>query len=76
MAAVEHEIDEVLGLGSALNGTMIPSDSWPEDLFRWASRRRSRAGLPRPARRDRRTAEAFDPFREAKGVIQVLVTLQ
>ena len=30
MAAVEHEIDEVLGLGSALNGTMIPSDSWPE----------------------------------------------
>lgn len=37
MAAVEHEIDEVLGLGSALNGTTTPSDPWPEDLFRWVS---------------------------------------
>lgn len=34
---VEHEIDEVLGLGSALNGTTTPTDPWPEDLFRWAS---------------------------------------
>lgn len=34
-ATVEHEIDEVLGLGSALNGTTTPTDPWPEDLFRW-----------------------------------------
>lgn len=36
-AVVEHEIDEVLGLGSALNGTTTPTDPWPEDLFRWQS---------------------------------------
>jgi hypothetical protein len=36
-ATVEHEMDEVLGLGSALQGTTTPSDPWPEDLFRWAS---------------------------------------
>jgi len=36
-ATVEHEIDEVLGLGSALNGTTTPADPWAEDLFRWAS---------------------------------------
>jgi hypothetical protein len=35
--AVEHEIDEVLGLGSALSGTTTPADPWTEDLFRWAS---------------------------------------
>jgi len=37
LATVEHEIDEVLGLGSALQGTTTPTDPWPEDLFRWAS---------------------------------------
>jgi hypothetical protein len=36
-AAVEHEIDELLGLGSALHGTTTPADPWTEDLFRWAS---------------------------------------
>ena len=36
-AVVEHEIDEVLGLGSTLNGTTTPADPWTEDLFRWAS---------------------------------------
>jgi len=36
-AVVEHEIDEVLGLGSALQGTTTPTDPWPEDLFRWAT---------------------------------------
>ena len=36
-AAMEHEIDEVLGLGSALSGTTTPADPWPQDLFRWAS---------------------------------------
>jgi len=35
-AVVEHEIDEVLGLGSALQGTTTPADPWTEDLFRWA----------------------------------------
>jgi hypothetical protein len=34
-ATVEHEIDEVLGLGSALNGTTTPPVPWTEDLFRW-----------------------------------------
>ena len=34
-ATVEHEIDEVLGLGSALNGTTTPVMPWTEDLFRW-----------------------------------------
>lgn len=37
LATVEHEIDEVLGLGSALQGTTTPGDPWTEDLFRWAS---------------------------------------
>jgi hypothetical protein len=37
MAVVEHEINEVLGLGSGLQGTTIPADPWTEDLFRWAS---------------------------------------
>jgi hypothetical protein len=37
MAVVEHEINEVLGLGSALQGTTTATDPWPEDLFRWAS---------------------------------------
>jgi hypothetical protein len=36
-ATVEHEIDEILGLGSALNGTTTPANPWAEDLFRWAS---------------------------------------
>jgi hypothetical protein len=36
-AVVEHEIDEVLGLGSALQGTTTPADPWTEDLFRWAN---------------------------------------
>ena len=36
-AVVEHEIDEVLGLGSALNGTTTPADPFVEDLFRWGS---------------------------------------
>lgn len=36
-ATVEHEIDEVLGLGSALNGTTTPAMPWTEDLFRWHS---------------------------------------
>jgi hypothetical protein len=36
-ATVEHEINEILGLGSALNGTTTPADPWAEDLFRWAS---------------------------------------
>jgi hypothetical protein len=34
-ATVEHEIDEVLGLGSALHGTTTPAMPWTEDLFRW-----------------------------------------
>ena len=37
LATVEHEIDEVLGLGSALESTTTPTDPWPEDLFRWTS---------------------------------------
>ncbi len=36
-ATVEHEIDEVLGLGSALNGATTPAMPWTEDLFRWHS---------------------------------------
>ena len=36
-AAVEHEMDEVLGLGSGLSGTTTPANPWTEDLFRWAS---------------------------------------
>jgi hypothetical protein len=34
LSVVEHEMDEVLGLGSALPSFATPS---PEDLFRWAS---------------------------------------
>ena len=36
-AVVEHEIDEILSLGSALSGTTTPANPWAEDLFRWAS---------------------------------------
>lgn len=38
LAVVEHEIDEVLGLGSALqgNGTILANRILPEDLFRYA----------------------------------------
>jgi PEP-CTERM motif-containing protein len=36
-AVTEHEIDEILGLGSALHGTTTPSTPWAEDLFRYAS---------------------------------------
>jgi len=37
-AVLQHEMDEVLGLGSALNGgTTAPADPAVEDLFRWAS---------------------------------------
>jgi len=36
-ATVEHEIDEVLGLGSALNSTTTPAMPLTEDLFRWHS---------------------------------------
>jgi hypothetical protein len=35
VAVVEHEIDEILGLGSALNGNTTPSIPWTQDLFRW-----------------------------------------
>jgi hypothetical protein len=37
LATTEHEIDEVLGLGSDLSGTGFFSDPAPEDLFRYAS---------------------------------------
>jgi hypothetical protein len=36
-AAIEHEIDEVLGLGSALAARGKDNFPHPEDLFRWAS---------------------------------------
>jgi len=36
-SVVEHEIDEILGLGSDLSGTSLPSYVAPEDLFRYAS---------------------------------------
>lgn len=37
-AVVEHEIDEVLGLGSVLpSTTFLGGNPFPEDLFRWAS---------------------------------------
>jgi hypothetical protein len=36
-AVIEHEIDEVLGLGSSLSGVTTPAMPWMEDLFRWAS---------------------------------------
>jgi hypothetical protein len=34
---IEHEIDEILGLGSALQDVTTPSVPSVEDLFRWAS---------------------------------------
>lgn len=38
LATVEHEIDEVLGLGSVLpDTTFLGGNPFPEDLFRWAS---------------------------------------
>jgi hypothetical protein len=37
MSVVQHEVDEVLGLGSALQGILIPDNPEAEDLFRWAS---------------------------------------
>jgi hypothetical protein len=36
-AVLQHEIDEVLGLGSALRGTTTPTTPWAQDLFRWSS---------------------------------------
>lgn len=36
-ATVEHEIDEILGLGSGLSGTSARLSPWSEDLFRYAS---------------------------------------
>jgi hypothetical protein len=37
-AVVQHEIDEVLGLGSAIDASQaFMTRPWPEDLFRWAS---------------------------------------
>jgi hypothetical protein len=35
VAVVEHEIDEILGLGSALSGNTTPAVPWSQDLFRW-----------------------------------------
>lgn len=46
--SVEHEIDEVLGLGSNLNSIPPSSDLRPQDLFSWAapgSRNRTSSGL-------------------------------
>ena len=37
LAATEHEIDEVLGLGSALRNGNVPGRIWAEDLFRYES---------------------------------------
>lgn len=37
LAVTEHEIDEVLGLGSDVNGTGFFTDPAPEDLFRYDS---------------------------------------
>ncbi len=41
-AVIEHEIDEMLGLGSSLNNTNTgpvtqSTDPWPEDLFRFSA---------------------------------------
>jgi hypothetical protein len=36
-AVVEHEIDEIFGLGSALSGATTPTTPWTEDLFRYDS---------------------------------------
>jgi len=35
VAVLEHEIDEILGLGSALSGNTTPAIPWSQDLFRW-----------------------------------------
>ncbi|MBA3833568.1 MAG: fibronectin type III domain-containing protein [Chthoniobacterales bacterium] len=35
--ATEHEMDEILGLGSHLNSTPSTSDLRPQDLFTWAA---------------------------------------
>ena len=37
IAVLEHEMDEVLGMGSALSGTTTPASPFTNDLFRWAS---------------------------------------
>jgi hypothetical protein len=38
LSVIEHEIDEVLGLGSSLTGnSTFGNQIFPEDLFRWAS---------------------------------------
>jgi hypothetical protein len=37
ITVLQHEIDEVLGMGSALSGTTTPANPWTNDLFRWAS---------------------------------------
>jgi hypothetical protein len=39
ISVLEHEIDEIMGLGSGLegNGTIFGGRAMPEDLFRWAS---------------------------------------
>lgn len=37
MSVVEHEVDEVLGLGSDVSGTGFFADPAPEDLFRYDS---------------------------------------
>jgi hypothetical protein len=36
-ATAEHEIGEILGLGSALNGLNTPATPWAEDLFRYGA---------------------------------------
>jgi len=36
LATTEHEIDEVLGLGSSLNLSSDPAEPLPEDLYRYA----------------------------------------
>jgi hypothetical protein len=38
ITVLQHEIDEVLGMGSILRGTTPPTNPpWTNDLFRWAS---------------------------------------
>ncbi len=37
LAVVEHEVDEILGLGSALSSGLSGNDPLPEDLFRFTS---------------------------------------
>lgn len=59
-AVVQHEVDEVLGLGSAISGPTAPAVPWPEDLFRWASAGvRSYAGNPSPTSPCSSTPQAF-----------------